>query len=118
METVLIWLLLRRRLDLVSVSTRVVIANFVSLFVGGMVLSIVLEGYIHRLGFQDAALLWSSAFLISWVLEACVFKFRLKFASPIDVWRATFWANVASYTIAAVIFLIYMSGREVPGVLP
>ncbi|MCB1093711.1 MAG: hypothetical protein KDL87_19380 [Verrucomicrobiae bacterium] len=90
------------------------IANLMSFILGSLALNFFT---IPKESLFGTALIWFGAFLISWVAETLVFRFRLDVASNIEVWRATFWGNVASYTIAAGIFLAYLRGGTIPGLL-
>lgn len=94
------------------VSLRVLIANVVSFLIGSLALNLF---SVPKESLPATALLWLAAFLVSWAVEALVFRFRLDSESDIGVWRATFWGNVASYSIAAAIFLIYLRGGDIPG---
>ena len=111
LEAFVIWLFIQKRLRFGHLFIWVLIANVVSLVVG----TIALDGFsvpMHDL--EGTVALWLTAFVISWALECLLLRWRLQMLPTGQVIRATFWGNVASYTIAALIFIAYIRGIQLP----
>lgn len=113
-EIFLIWILLRKRIELRSVTLWVIVANMMSFIIGSLVLMFF---FVPKNSVLGISFVWILAFSISWVIESQIFNFRTKSEPLGGVWRATFWANVASYTIAYILFQVHIGGSYVPGLL-
>lgn len=111
LEALVIWMFIRRREHFVRVFGWVLVANVVSLFAGVVALS----GFsVPKVSFSGVASTWLGAFLISWAVEG---YFLLRWLQVVDrrvVWRAVFWGNMVSYTLAALIFIAWMKGIRIP----
>ncbi|MEQ1936184.1 MAG: hypothetical protein ABL962_20195 [Fimbriimonadaceae bacterium] len=111
LEAYVIWRFIQRREGFGWLFGRVLLANVASFFAG----TFGLTGFpipMHSLG--GTAGVWLGAFLVSWAVEGFLLRRWLQMVPTATVWRATFWGNVASYTIAALIFIAWLRGIRVP----
>lgn len=111
LEAFVIWLFIKKRERFGWLFSRVLLANVVSFFVG----TFALVGYsVPMHDSQRMAAVWLGAFVISWTVEGLLLRRWLRMVPAGQVIRATFWGNVASYTIAALIFAAYIRGIRMP----
>lgn len=111
LEAWVIWLLIKKREGFGWLFGRMLIANGASFFAG----TFALVGFsIPKQSLEGTAGVWLGAFLISWVVEGFLLRRWLQVVPAPLVWRATFWGNVTSYTIAALIFVAWLRGVRVP----
>ena len=108
LEAYVIWRLIQKRGGLGWLFGRVLIANVISFLIGVVLLDWVT---VPKQSLEGAAGVWLGAFLISWAVEGFLLRRWLQMIPSPMVWRATFWGNVASYTIAAFIFVAWLRGE-------
>ncbi len=111
LEAWVIWLLIHRRESFRWLFGRVLLANAASFFVDLFVLG----GFIAaKSSLLHTSLSWLGAFLVSVVVESFLLRRWLPIIATRQVVRACFWGNVASYTIAALIFIAWLRGIRIP----
>ncbi|MFN0078946.1 MAG: hypothetical protein ACKVY0_20995 [Prosthecobacter sp.] len=111
LEAFVIWLFIQKRERFVWLFGQVLLANVASFFVG----TFALVGFsVPMLDLQRTAAAWLGAFVLSWAVECLLLRRWLQMIPTGQVIRATFWGNVASYTIAALIFIAYIRGIRMP----
>ena len=111
LEALVIWLFTGRREHLVRVFGWVLLANVASFVVGVFALT----GFsVPKISLAGTAGVWLVAFLVSWAVEGYFLRRWLQVANSRTIWRAVFWGNVVSYTMAAVIFIAWIKGIRIP----
>lgn len=111
LEAFVVWLFIQKRERFGWLFFRVLLANVASFFVG----TFALVGFsvpMHDL--QRTAAVWFGAFVISWAVEGLLLRRWLQIVPTGQIICATFWGNVASYTIAALLFIAYIRGIRMP----
>lgn len=111
LEAFVIWMFIQKCARFGWLLFRVLLANVASFFVG----TFALVGF--DVPMQDVRMtvaVWVGAFVISWAVEGLLLRRWLQRVPAGQVMRATFWGNVASYTIAALIFIAYIQGVRMP----
>lgn len=112
LEAFVIWRLIQRRERFSWLFGRVLLANIASFLVG----TFALAGFsVPKHSMEGTAAVWLGAFIVSWAVEGFLLSRRLQMVPAPTVWRAAFWGNVASYTIAALIFLRALEVFAFPG---
>ena len=111
LEAWVIWLLIQRRGKFGWLFFRVLLANVASLFVG----TTALVGFdVPYNAFQGTMAAWLGAFVISLVVESLLLRRWLQAIPASKLFRACFWGNVASYSIAFLVFVAYLRGIRLP----
>ncbi|MEQ1750124.1 MAG: hypothetical protein ABL974_11915 [Prosthecobacter sp.] len=111
LEAWVIWLLIHRRERFGWLFGRVLLANVASFFVGIFALG----GFTAiKVSLLHTTLSWLGAFLVSVIVENFLLQRWLQSIQTRDVVRACFWGNVASYTLAALIFIAWFRGVHIP----
>jgi hypothetical protein len=111
LEAYVIWRFIQKRDGFGWLFGRVLVANVVSFFLGTFAL---VAFSVPKHSLEGSAAVWLGAFLVSWIVEGLLLRRWLQMVPTATVWRATFWGNVASYTIAALIFIARMRGVQIP----
>lgn len=111
LEAFVIWRLTQRCKAFGWLFNRVLLANIASFFVGTFTLA---AFSVPKHSLEGAAGVWLGAFLVSWAVEGSLLRKWFQMVPTPTVWRATFWGNVASYTIAALIFIAWLRGIHIP----
>lgn len=111
LEVYVIWRLIQRRERFGWLFGRVLLANIASFLVG----TLALVGFsVPTHSLEGTAAAWLGAFLISWLVEALLLGRWMRTVSRPTTWRASFWGNVASYTIASLVFVAWLRGVHIP----
>jgi|GEM_PF-6794372 len=111
LEAFVIWKLIQKREHFRWLFGRVLLANVGSFFAGTLALGSI---WVPKYSEQGESAVWVAAFAISWVVE-CFFLQRWLQAVPrAQIWKATFWGNVASYLVAVLVFLAWRHNFRVP----
>lgn len=111
LEAFVIWRLIQRRERFGWLFGRVLFANIASFFAGIFALT---GFFVPKHSLEGTAGVWLGAFLVSWAVEGFLLRRWLQMVPGPTVWRATFWGNVASYTIAVLIFIAWFRGIHIP----
>ncbi len=111
LEAWVIWLLIQRREKFGWLFVWVLLANTVSFFLGPLIL---LGFDVPKTALHSNIGAWLAAFAISFLVEGWLLRRWLQAIPPRKLFRACFWGNVASYTIAFLVFVAYLRGVRVP----